>query len=427
MDTLKKLIDIVKADSKEALGCTEPVAVGYCANVCSSYIKNLENLESVEVRTSRNIYKNGKAVYIPVVKETGLELAAALGIYAETVDDGYMVFDKVNDEVITKAKRLIEEKKISLKYIPTSEDIYVDVKIKTDKDVAETVISHGHTHVSEVKLNKEVIYRDDFKTEMDENSKDFDLKTLSFKELREIVENAEKGTFLFTLKGVKVNFKAANEGLKEKGKLGFTLSELKEKGILEDNFITNARIMTAAAADMRMTGGDCPIVTSGGSGNQGIGVILPIAIVAEKEGVDEEKLSKALFFAHIINRYVKEYSGKLSGICGCAIGAAIGASAGIAWMLGGTDEEIAGAATNVFANLTGMICDGAKESCSMKLSTSAEEAIISSYLAVSGMISKEKVGVIGDTIESTIKNIGRLSREGFSDVDNVMLDIIDHY
>ena len=427
MKTLDKLIEIVKQDSDKALGCTEPVAVGYCANVCSSYIDTGAKIESVEVRTSQNIYKNGKAVYIPVVKETGLDLAAALGIFAPTVDDGFMVFDKIDDEVIRKAKELLASGKLTVKHIPTKENVYVDVTIKTDKHEAIAVVSQGHTHVSEVKVDDEVVYRDEPKAATSEEADDFEVKNLSFKELREIVEAAPAQTFDFCLEGIEINFKASEEGLKEKGKLGSTLKELMERGVLPDNFVTKARIMTAAAADMRMTGGDCPIVTSGGSGNQGIGVILPISIVAEEDGIDRDKLGRAIFFAHIINRYVKEYAGKLSGICGCAIGAAIGASAAIAWMLGGTDEQIAGAPTNVYANLTGMVCDGAKESCSMKLSTSAEEAIIAAYLAVNGMISKENVGVVGATIEETISNIGRLSREGFKDVDNVMLDIIEKY
>lgn len=429
MSTLEKLIEVVKQDSEKALGCTEPVAVGYCANVCNSYLGAGENekIESVEVRTSKNIFKNGKAVYIPVVKETGLDLAAALGIFAPTVDDGFMVFDKIDDEVIKKAKELLKSGKLTVKHIPTKENVYVDVKIKTKNKEAIAVVSHAHTNISEVKVDGEVVYRNEEEIVAKDDDDKIDIKSLSFKELREIVEGAPEHTFDFTLEGIEVNFKASEQGLNEKGKLGATLKGLKEKGILADNFVTKARIMTAAAADMRMTGGDCPIVTSGGSGNQGIGVILPIAIVADEEGIDKDRLGRALFFAHIINRYVKEYSGKLSGICGCAIGAAVGASAAITWMLGGTDEQIAGAPTNIYANLTGMVCDGAKESCSMKLSTSAEEAILAAYLAVNGMISKESVGVVGATIEDTISNIGRLSREGFKDVDNVMLDIIEAY
>lgn len=195
--------------------------------------------------------------------------------------------------------------------------------------------------------------------------------------------------------------------------------------MLPNNFITDTRILTAAAADMRMGGGTLPIMTSGGSGNQGIGITIPVYIVAKEENLDNDTLARGLFFAHVVNRYVKEYSGKLSGICGCAIGAGIGASAAIAFMLGGDEEQISGACINIYANLTGMLCDGAKESCSIKLSTSSEEAILAAYLSLNGMITNSDVGIVGDSVEDTILNIGRLSHEGFSKVDDLMLEIIE--
>lgn len=422
MDILEELIEIVKGDSQRALGCTEPVAVGYCANVCGSLIDDKDKIKNVEVIVSKNIYKNGKSVYIPVVQEKGLMLAASLGIFADKVEDGFMVFSKINKEIIDKAEKFIEEGKITLREDNTPNDVYVETIIETDKDKGTVIICGGHTKLQKVIKNGKVLYEQS--NEKDEKENSFNLKDLSFQKLREIVENAPEGTFDFTLEGIEINKKAAIAGLDKENSLGSTLKRLRDENILPKNFITEARIMTAAAADMRMSGQNYEIMTSGGSGNQGIGVILPIEIVASYEDISKDKLAKALFFGHILNRYVKEYSGKLSGMCGCAIGAAVGATCSIAWLLGGTDEMIAGAATNVYANLTGMVCDGAKESCSMKLSTSAEEAIISAYLAVNGMISDKSTGVVGKTIEETISNIGKLSRTAFKNVDDVMLEII---
>ncbi|MBS6063709.1 L-serine ammonia-lyase, iron-sulfur-dependent, subunit alpha [Criibacterium bergeronii] len=337
---------------------------------------------------------------------------------------------------------------VEVSYTDNSPSVYVKIKIKTDRDEVETILSDSHTNIKSVVINGQQVYnskennelelrnkevqnlnikhlRQTMEEEESEKEKKFDIKDLSFKQLRQIIQDAEPEKTKFTLEGISVNKKAAKEGLNGYGSnLEKTLNSLKEKGVLPDNYITKARIMTAAAADLRMSGGDCPIMTSGGSGNQGIGVILPIAIVAKQENISDERLSKALFFSHAINRYVKEYSGKLSGICGCAIGAAIGATAGITWMIGGDDEQIAGACSNIFANLTGVICDGAKESCSMKLSTSAEESIVSAYLAVNGVISEKNVGIMAETIEYTIKNIGKLSHGAFDKVDDLMLEII---
>lgn len=416
------LIKIVMEDSDVALGCTEPVAVAYCSNVASRNIDK-NKIEKINVTVSKNIYKNGKSVKIPNTGDHGLELAAALGAYVKNTSEGFMVFDEVDEEVYKNAKILIDSGKVILNYAKISKDVYVKVEIKTYKDVSIAVIEDSHTHIKESILNGRKLIDNNEQYEATVNT--FCMKSLNFKKLREIIETENAKKFHFTLKGIIVNRNAALEGLSGHGLgLGKILNELKLKGVLADNKLTEVRIITAAAADMRMGGGNCPIMTSGGSGNQGIGVILPISIVADFEEVSEDRLAKAIFFAHCINRYVKEYSGKLSGICGCAIGAAIGATAGITWMLGGSDEQISGACSNIYANLTGIICDGAKESCSMKLSTSATESVIAAYLALSGVIVDKNVGVIGENIEDTISNIGKLSTEAFAKVDETMLEII---
>lgn len=420
---VEQLIELVKEDSKQALGCTEPVAVAYCANVASKYINN--PIDKIICRTSKNIFKNGKSVKIPNTGSFGLDLAVALGALVEETAEGFLVFNKVNDVILNKAKELLIDGKVKVTYLDESPDVYVSVLVFSGNDVSEATLSGSHTHIQRITVNNEIIYED--KKESNLDSKTFHISELSFSKIRNLIEDIDVEDILFVLEGIDVNKYAAYEGLKGYGsKLGQTLNDLKQKGVLSDDLVTNVRIMTAAAADMRMGGGSCPIVTSGGSGNQGIGVLLPIALVAEQENINDENLAKAIFFAHVINRYVKEYSGKLSGICGCAIGAAIGATAGITWLLGGTDEQIAGACTNIYANITGVVCDGAKESCSMKLSTSAVESVIAAYLAVSGIISESNVGVIGSSIEKTISNIGRLSKDAFVNVDEVMLEIINH-
>lgn len=422
---LEKLIEYVKEDSIKALGCTEPVAVAYAGYEAGKCIKG-EEIKKVTVSTSKNIYKNGKAVKIPNSGgKFGIDLAAVVGIFSEDADeDPSLIFQNLNVEILEKANKLIEEGKVVSRYLENLPNIYISIKIETGKNTVESVVAYGHTHLEKIIINDKVEYSNPYNSEKKEDN--FKLKDLSIEKLMDLVDKADADKFKFVLKGIEINKKAAQEGLKGYGSnLGKTLKELKDKKILDDSFITNARILTAAAADMRMGGGKCEIVTSGGSGNQGIGVILPIAVVAEFENVNTDKLSKALFFAHILNRYVKEYSGKLSGICGCSIGSAIGAAAGITYMLGGSKEQIAGACSNIYANLTGIICDGAKESCSMKLSTCAEESIVSAYLALSGVITDSNVGIVGNTIEETILNIGKLSKDAFNQVDEVMLEIID--
>lgn len=418
----QKLIKIVKEDSSKALGCTEPVAVAFAANACAKYIDKTK-IDKIVVLASKNIFKNGKAVKIPNTADSGLDLAASLGAFTKTTEDPLLVFSSLTDEEIKRAKDFVANKNTLVNYADDVDDIYVEVTIFTDHDEIKVILAHSHSNIVNIIKNGEIILDKPSKTQ---KANDDSIKDMSFDQLSKLVRAMNFEDIKFVLEGVDVNLSAADEGLKGYGlNLGKRLNDLKDNKILPDNFITDTRILTAAAADMRMGGGFLPIITSGGSGNQGIGVVLPIYMVAKKENLDEDSLARALFFAHIINRYVKEYSGKLSGLCGCAIGAAIGASAGITFMLGGSEEEIAGACTNIFANLTGMVCDGAKESCSMKLSTSAEESIIAAYLALNGVVTDANVGIVGASIEETIANIGKLSHQGFSKADEVMLEIID--
>ena len=226
--------------------------------------------------------------------------------------------------------------------------------------------------------------------------------------------------------GIALNTKVSNESLEGDYGLnvGKTLKYLQEKNIIGNDIITNIKIATSAAADMRMGGGSLPVMTSGGSGNQGIGVILPIYLVAQKENIEEEKMLRAIFLGHIVNKYAKVYSGKLSGMCGCAIGAGVGVCAAITYMLDGTNEQIKGSSNNLLANLTGMICDGAKDNCSLKLSSCVSEATMCAYLALNNIIVRNNVGIVSDTIENTIKNVGILCNKGFVKSDEVLLDLI---
>lgn len=421
-DMQRELINIVGEDSTKAIGCTEPVAVAYAANIAADYL-NKEEICKIILKVSKNIYKNGKAVKIPNTGDHGLDLAASLGAFTSKTDKAFLVFSNLTDDQIKKSREFVNENKVNLNYIDDVLDIYIEATIIANNDQVTSIISHSHSHISKIIKNGNVILDNPF---IKNKNSEFSIKNMSFYDLEKIVKDMDINEIDFVLEGVDVNLKAAEEGLKGYGMgLGKKLNELKENKILPDNFISETRILTAAAADMRMGGGPLPIMTSGGSGNQGVGIILPVYMVAKHENLDDEILARGLFFAHIINRYVKEYAGKLCGICGCAIGAAIGSSAAIAFMLGGGQKEIAGACTNIFANLTGMLCDGAKESCSMKLSTSAEEAIIAAYLSLNGVVSEANVGVVGENIEQTIANIGKLSHQGFKSADKTILEIID--
>lgn len=421
----KELLEIIKEDTMPALGCTEPIAVCYLGAFMKGYIKDdISKAKEIDIVVSKNIYKNGKSVTIPNTGTCGLDLAAVLGLSGGNKDDGLLVLTKFDEAMINRAKELRETLNIKLSYDENTPDVYVRIAVKFDEAHIEGMLQKGHSNVEYIKVDDKVLYEnklDEAKSDM----KEF-MSKLTLKKIKELVLSTPLEELDFIEEGVEMNMHAANEGLKLQNKnlLGQSLRDMQMKKMIANDAYTRTRILTAAAADMRMSGGNCMVMTSGGSGNQGINVIIPIYLIYEEFDLKKEDMIRAIYFGHAINRFVKTFSGKLSGMCGCAIAAGLGAAAGITMMLGGTDEQIEGACSNMFANLTGLICDGAKNTCALKLSTCAGEAVLSAYLALNGCIPKENVGVVSGTIEDTIKNVGLLCRSAFKKVDDVMLDII---
>ncbi|MFA5523618.1 MAG: L-serine ammonia-lyase, iron-sulfur-dependent, subunit alpha [Tissierellales bacterium] len=421
-DTIKDLLDMVRKETIPAIGCTEPVAVGYASAVARKHLEG--KIESISVNVSLSIFKNGKSVMIPNTKECGLDLAAVLGAISGEPEDGLCIFKRANQKHLDEAHEMISRKVAKVSWALNTPDIYVEIIMNDANNTVSVVLKNSHDHIESIEVNGELVYEDKPENK-GETSTGF-LGKLNFKEMREICEEVHIEELRFIEDGIQMNKKAAEEGLKSKNGLGWgaSLLFLQKQGKLSADASQKARILTAAGADIRMGGGDCPIMTSAGSGNQGLGVILPIVVVAEERGVEKEKLYRAIFYAHIINKFVKEYTGKLSALCGCAIAAGVGASAAIAWMLEGDDNQISGAVQNMIANLTGMLCDGAKETCALKLSTSAGEAVLAAYLACENVIVKANTGILGGTAEETIKNLGTLCNKGLTLTNEVIVGIM---
>ncbi|MCY6370051.1 serine dehydratase subunit alpha family protein [Clostridium ganghwense] len=419
----KALLNLIKRETKPAIGCTEPVAVAFTAATAKKYLKG--EAKKINVKVSNNIFKNGKSVIIPNTEECGIDMSAALGILCGDAEDGLYVFKNVTSKGVDDAKNMLRDSMIAVTPVSDSENIFIQVDIEGENNLVSVVVSGGHTHIQKIEVDGEIIFEDNIE-KADGESYEF-LKEMTFKQIREIIEDIDINDIEFVIDSVEMNRHAAEEGLKkEKGlRWGASLLNLQKKGKIGNDPSMKARILTAAGCDLRMSGGNCPIMTSGGSGNQGLGVIIPITVMAEEINASKERLQRALFFGHAINNFVKKYTGKLSAICGCAIAAGIGASAAIAWLLGGNDEQIEGAVQNMLANLTGMVCDGAKESCALKLSTSSAEAVIAAAIACDDVVVPNKTGILGGTVEETIKNLGTLCREGFYKADEVMVTIVN--
>lgn len=422
---LKEIIlNTLKNEVLPAMGCTEPVAVALaCAK--AKEIINEESIENVDVYVSPNIYKNGLGVGIPNTNEVGLDIAASLGVVLGNSEKALRLLEDVKEEDLVKAHKLIEQKKIIIDIKDTDEKIYIEVIIKSGKNYSKVIIKEKHNCFTHIEKNGELLYYKICDTEKNNE----DLSVLYNSKISDIIKEIEKIDYhklLFLLDGIEMNEAIAREALSKKLGLGvgYNIKESIEKGILSDDLMNNSMMLTAAASDARMAGLNMPVMSSNGSGNNGLTAILPIAAYKRKFDVSDEKLSRALAISHIINCYIKNYIGRLSALCGCGVAAATGASAAITWLLEGSYNQIDGAIKNMIANISGMICDGAKSSCALKVSTSASVAIQSALLALNDSITSSKNGIIADSAEDTIKNLGILSNKGMGLTDKVILDIM---
>ncbi len=418
------IIKILEDEVVPAMGCTEPVAVALaCAK--AKELLDFDEINNIEIFVSPNIYKNGLAVGIPKTDEVGLHIAAALGLMGGKSKNDLRVLEEINKEDVGAAKDFLKSGKLLLEIEDTKEKIYIGVNLFTNKGEAKVIIQGKHNRFTYLEKEGEVIL--DTKEENIE-AKDYSKILYNFK-IRDIINEIEKISYekiSFMLDGLEMNEKIAHIGLsKESGMgVGFNLQRNIEKGILGDDLMNHAMVLTAAASDARMSGVNLPVMSSNGSGNNGLTVILPILAYIKKIQVDDEKIARALAMSHIINSYIKHYIGRLSALCGCGVAAGTGASVGIAWLMGASKDQIDGTIKNMLANTSGMICDGAKVGCALKLATSASAAIQSALLAIGNNIVPSQNGIVAETAEETIENLGTLSDMGMNIADEVILRVM---
>ncbi|MEA1974879.1 MAG: L-serine ammonia-lyase, iron-sulfur-dependent, subunit alpha [Bacillota bacterium] len=420
----KLLIEILKNEVKPAMGCTEPIAVALAAARVKKELGN-DDFDKMEVNVSPNFYKNGLAVGIPHTKFIGLDIAALVGFIDGNSDYMLEVLKDVNDNKIKDADKLVDKVKLSIK--DTDKSVYIQVIVYSNNNRVEVVIEDKHDNFTLVKKNDDIIFKNINGT--NNSNVSIDLSDFYKMKIIDIVREVEKFDFediKFMLDGYKMNRLIATEGLRIKHGfgVGYSLNEMLEDGIIGDSLANRASILTAAASDARMAGVNMPVMSSNGSGNNGITAIIPIVAYAESNDVSDEKIAKAIAISHLVNNYIKNEIGRLSAMCSCSVSAGASSSVAIVWLKGGGEKEIEGTINNMIANVSGMICDGAKRGCSIKLATAASLSIINAELALKGSIVGAKNGIVNGLAEKTIRNLGILSREGMKITDSVILDIM---
>ena len=422
----KEIIALMNREIVPAIGCTEPIAVALCV------AKATETLgcrpERIEARLSANVLKNAMGVGIPGTGMTGLPIAMALGALVGRSEYELEVLKDADQAAVEEGKRMIDAKciDVDLKYNIT-EKLYIEVEVFAGGASAMAIISGGHTRFVHISRCGEVLFSADATTSegsatavANDNEPE-----LTLKRVWDFAMSAPLDEVRFILEAKRLNMNAAKESLK--GDYGHAIGKLfrmeSERNIMGDTLHCQIVGMTTAACDARMAGAMIPVMSNSGSGNQGLTSTVPVVVYGEQIGASEEQMIRALILSHLTVIYIKQSLGRLSALCGCVV-AATGSSCGITYLMGGGIEEISGAVKNMVANLTGMICDGAKPSCSLKVTSGVATAVLSATLAMNQRVTTSLEGIIENDVDNCIRNLTEIGRCGMSETDQLILKIM---
>lgn len=419
----KRIIDLINREVVPAIGCTEPIAVALCTARAAELLGDCP--EKISVRLSANILKNAMGVGIPGTGMIGLPIAVALGALVGRSEYRLEVLRDVTPEAVERGRRYIDEKRISISLKEeTDEKLYIEIEAETAGHRAVAVIAGGHTTFVYLERDGEVQL--DKRTPSAAAEEESEVP-LTLRRVWEFAMTSPLDELRFILETRRLNKAAAEQSFA--GHFGHcvgrTLRCDREREVMGDSIFAHILSYTSAACDARMAGAMIPVMSNSGSGNQGIAATLPVVVYAEQTGADEEQTIRALVLSHLTVIYIKQSLGRLSALCGCVV-AATGSSCGITYLMGGSYDQVAAAVKNMIANLTGMICDGAKPSCSMKLTSGVSTAVLSAMMAMNGHCVTPVEGIIEEDVDKCIRNLTTIGRDGMNETDRLVLGIMTH-
>ena len=430
-----EIIELIRKEVKPALGCTEPIAVALAVAKAMEIIEEKYALEAtwrmgrdygLRVEVSGNILKNGMGVGIPGTGMVGLHIAAALGAVCGRSEYGLEVLNDLDEASIAHAKEIVEEKSVTISLAETSLKLYVKAYVDYNGHCASAVIENDHDNIVETSLDGTVLTssRRDTGAECPDQKTTLDYH-LTVKEIVDFASTVAYEDIAFILESRTLNLALAKEGLSGKYglKVGYAINLDDNREVFGGDFLCYAMSLTAAASDARMAGCTLAAMSNSGSGNQGITVTMPVIAYSIRYGTDDEKLARALVLSHLVAIHIKGYLGKLSALCGCVI-ASTGSACGLVYLRGGDYGQICAAIKNMIGNITGMVCDGAKVGCAMKVASGVSSALQSAVLAREGICISAHDGIIENDIEKTIRNLGQIGSVGMQHTDNMILDIM---
>ena len=418
--TKTQILRLIDREVVPAVGCTEPMAVALCT------AKAAETLgmrpQKITALLSANILKNAMGVGIPGTGMIGLPIAIALGAIVGRSEYRLEVIKDLTPETLTEGKTFIDERRIDIRLKKTTEKLYIEIRCEAEGNTAVAIITGGHTDFIRVERNGDVLLDRSRRTGETTEEKDV---SLNLKMVYDFAMTTPLADLRFILKTKDYNLKAAEES--RKGNYGHCLGKTMDRplshGIFGNSIFSHILSKTASACDARMGGAMIPVMSNSGSGNQGICATNPVVVFAMENENTEEELSRALTLSHLTAIYIKQSLGKLSALCGCVV-ASIGSSCGITYLMGGDYNRICHAVKNMIANLTGMICDGAKPSCSLKICSGVSTALLSALLSMEGKHVTAAEGIIDEDVDRSIRNLTSIGKDAICATDDMVLRIM---
>ena len=417
----EQIINLVQREVIPAIGCTEPIAVALCVAKATETLG--KKPEKLSVLLSANILKNAMGVGIPGTGMIGLPIAVALGALIGKSSYQLEVLKDCNEEAVNAGKQYIDEKRIAISLKENIEEkLYIEVIAEADGETATAIISGGHTSFVYVAKGDNVLLNKQTASAAEETDEQVEL---SLKKVFDFATTAPLEEIAFILETARLNKAAAEASFT--GNYGHGLGRMLQGDyrykVMGDSVFSHILSYTSGACDARMAGAMIPVMSNSGSGNQGISATMPVVVFAEENGKSEEEMIRALMLSHLTVIYIKQSLGRLSALCGCVV-AATGSSCGITWLMGGGYREVSFAVQNMIANLTGMICDGAKPSCALKVTTGVSTAVLSAIMAMEGRCVTSVEGIIDEDVDQSIRNLTKIGSCGMNETDKLVLDIM---